>query len=56
MLTVVNEDDKVAIIKTTSGKPWNDFPKHSDNLHYKTEGQKRLGIAFANKLLILSKN
>ena len=35
------------LIKTSTNTTWKDFPKHKDNVHYNTEGQKRLGIAFA---------
>ena len=40
------------LIKTNTDKSWSDYPKHLDNVHYNTEGQKRLGIAFANQLII----
>ena len=36
------------LIRTTKDTSWSDFPKWSDNVHYNAEGQKRLGIAFAN--------
>lgn len=55
MLAVAGADQNIGIIKTIADKPWSDFPKHSDNLHYNTEGQKRLGIAFAEELMKLSK-
>ncbi|MCW2119026.1 sialate O-acetylesterase [Flavobacterium sp. 7A] len=44
---------KVIVIKTTADKPFNDFPKHSDNVHYNAEGQYRLGTAFGEALLKL---
>lgn len=47
---VANADKNVSLIKTVANKPWNDFPKHSDNTHYNTEGQKRLGTAFGEAL------
>jgi len=53
MEEIANEDKNVAIIKTSMDKSWLDYPKHSDNIHYNSEGQKRLGIAFANKLIEL---
>lgn len=53
MEEIANEDKNVAIIKTSMDKSWLDYPKHSDNVHYNSEGQKRLGIAFANKLIEL---
>ncbi|WP_298365797.1 sialate O-acetylesterase [uncultured Lutibacter sp.] len=57
MEEVARLDNKIEIVKTELSltKKWNDFPKHSDNLHYNTEGQKRLGTAFANKLIALNK-
>lgn len=42
--TVLNN---VRVIKTTANAPYDDFPKHSDNVHYNEIGQFRLGIAFA---------
>lgn len=53
MEEVANEDMHVSIVKTSMDKTWLDYPKHSDNVHYNSEGQKRLGIAFANKLIEL---
>lgn len=53
MLAVANADKNVSIIKTKNNKPWSDFPKHSDDLHYNTKGQKRFGIAFAKALIKL---
>jgi hypothetical protein len=41
----------VDIIETLRDSPYSDFPKHTDDVHYNTEGQKRLGIAFAKALL-----
>ncbi len=55
MQSVANSDDQVDIINTSIDDDWNDFPKHSDNLHYNVEGQKRLGISFAEKLIKLNK-
>ena len=40
------------LIKTSTDRNWLDFPKHDDNVHYNTEGQKKLGVAFANQLNI----
>lgn len=48
---VSKEDRFVSIVKTSTNPDWLDFPKHSDNLHYNVEGQKRLGAAFGEKLL-----
>lgn len=53
MLAVATADKNVSIIKTKNNKPWSDFPKHSDDLHYNTEGQKRFGIAFAKAFIKL---
>lgn len=55
MQSLANSNDNIAIVNTVLNKPWNDYPKHSDNVHYNTEGQKRLGIAFAEKLINLKK-
>lgn len=41
----------VTVVQTTFDKPWDDFPKHSDNVHYNEIGQYRLGMAFAEALL-----
>ncbi|WPR71378.1 sialate O-acetylesterase [Flavobacterium sp. NG2] len=41
----------VAVIKTTANEPYDDFPKHSDKVHYNEIGQYRLGVAFAEALL-----
>ena len=53
MLSVANSDKNIGIIETSTDENWSDFPKHSDNLHYNTIGQKRLGIAFAKELIKL---
>ncbi|MDO7173146.1 sialate O-acetylesterase [Mariniflexile sp. AS56] len=50
-IDVENSVNYVKIIKTFRDSPYTDFPKHTDNVHYNTEGQVRLGIAFANKLI-----
>lgn len=50
MIDVSETMKNVAVIKTSMDKSWSDFPKHTDNVHYNAEGQKRLGIAFALKL------
>ncbi len=55
MEDVAKSDNNVEIIKTTTDISWSDYPKHSDNVHYNTEGQRRLGIAFGEKLIILNK-
>lgn len=43
------------VIKTSKDTSWSDFPKHSDNVHYNTEGQKRLGTEFANAFFKIQK-
>ncbi|NIJ44833.1 hypothetical protein FHR24_001272 [Wenyingzhuangia heitensis] len=51
METVANKDTNVALIKTSTNPSWLDYPKHSDNIHYNTEGQKRLGTDFGKRLI-----
>ena len=53
MIDVANADENAAIILTTTNRSWPDFPKHSDNVHYNTEGQMRWGRAFAKELVAL---
>ena len=55
MLKFSNSDYYSALIKTTTDTSWADFPKHSDNVHYNSEGQKRLGTAFATSLVEINK-
>ena len=55
MEDVVNLDANADIIKTTTDANWSDYPKHTDNVHYNAEGQRRLGMAFGEKLIILNK-
>lgn len=55
MEDVANSDANVDVIKTTTDESWSDYPKHSDNVHYNAEGQKRLGKAFGEKLIALNK-
>ena len=52
MLTVADIDDNVAIVKTSMDNKWLDYSKHKDNLHYNTEGQLKLGTAFAKMLFL----
>jgi len=54
MEDVAASDKYVDIIKTTTDESWNDYPKHTDNVHYNAEGQRRLGNAFAEKLIVLN--
>lgn len=53
-LKVADADRRMSVIKTAFNAPWNDFPKHTDNVHYNTEGQKRLGTAMGQALLTLN--
>ncbi|ANW96230.1 hypothetical protein AXE80_08040 [Wenyingzhuangia fucanilytica] len=55
MEEVANQDKNTGIVKTSRDSSWSDYPKHSDNLHYNTEGQKRLGTAMAKELILLLK-
>ena len=55
MQKVADADKYVGIVNTSTDSSWSDYPKHTDNVHYNTEGQRRLGIAFANGLLALMK-
>ncbi|MDW5288093.1 sialate O-acetylesterase [Formosa sp. PL04] len=54
MVEVANSDATIEIVKTSTEIDWKDFPKHADNLHYNTEGQKRLGTSFSEKLIELN--
>ena len=51
MKKVADADPLVTMIPTTMERTWTDFPKHTDNVHYNAEGQKRLGTAFGKALL-----
>ncbi|SDR70217.1 protein of unknown function [Polaribacter sp. KT25b] len=53
MDSITRVDKFVEIVKTSLDPKWLDYPKHSDNLHYNTEGQKKLGIEFTKKLTSL---
>ena len=53
MVGVASSDSNVAVIQTSTEKSWTDFPKHSDNVHYNTEGQIRWGKAFARELVAM---
>ncbi|GAA4237800.1 hypothetical protein GCM10022291_25790 [Postechiella marina] len=56
MVKFVNQDYYTSLIKTSKDTAWLDYPKHKDNVHYNTEGQKRLGLAFANRLINFIEN
>ena len=47
METVADDTANTAIIRTVASPPWDDFPKHDDNVHYNTAGQIAWGTAFA---------
>lgn len=53
MKKVADADPFCEIVLTRTDRQWLDFPKHSDNVHYNTEGQMRLGRAMAHKLMKL---
>jgi hypothetical protein len=55
MESFVKSTDFTALIKTSTNEDWLDYPKHDDNVHYNTEGQVKLGTAFAIELLKLIK-
>lgn len=47
MAHVAASEAHTELVATSTDRSWADFPKHSDNVHYNTEGQRRLGQAFA---------
>lgn len=51
---VANSDYYSDYIATKNDIPWDDYPKHSDNVHYNSEGQFRLGTKFAEKIIDLN--
>ncbi|QBG48824.1 hypothetical protein EGM51_15970 [Verrucomicrobia bacterium S94] len=53
MAKVAAEVSGVGMVATSTDPSWSDFPKKSDHVHYNAEGQRRLGIAFAEELLRL---
>lgn len=55
MADFCKENNRALLLKTTTNRKWKDYPKHTDNVHYNTEGQKRLGIAFGEKIIKLNK-
>ena len=54
MEDVAASDENADVINTTTDENWSDYPKHSDNVHYNAEGQRRLGMAFGEKLNALN--
>ncbi|SDR70228.1 protein of unknown function [Polaribacter sp. KT25b] len=55
MESFVNKTHFTALIKTSTNQNWLDYPKHKDNVHYNTEGQVKLGTAFAFELMKMIK-
>ncbi|PKQ61329.1 hypothetical protein BZG02_16175 [Labilibaculum filiforme] len=55
MVSVSESDANVSCIRTSIDTTWSDYPKNDDNVHYNTEGQTRLGRAFAKELMVLCK-
>lgn len=55
MVDIAKADNytEIVLTDTDTDSAWSDFPKHDDNTHYNTEGQKQLGKAFAAELLKL---
>ena len=47
MAAVAQSDPFTLLVETSTNRSWADYPKHPDNTHYNTEGQQRLGRAFA---------
>ena len=54
MEDVAASDKNADVIETTTDESWSDYPKHSDNVHYNAEGQRRLGMMFGSKLITLN--
>lgn len=50
MVDVAGVDNNTRVVLTSTSRDWDDFPKHSDNVHYNTVGQMRWGRAFAVEL------
>ncbi|WP_282122101.1 sialate O-acetylesterase [Algibacter mikhailovii] len=55
MFQFAYQDYYSKLIETSTDSSWSDFPKHPDNVHYNAEGQKRLGVAFANAFFDIQK-
>ena len=54
MLNVAKTIKNCEIIETSTDRSWSDYPKHTDNTHYNTVGQVRLGKAMAEKMLLIN--
>lgn len=46
-------DANSIMIPTSTDTTWPDYPKHTDNVHYNAEGQKRIGEALGKALITL---
>ncbi len=53
MAEVAKSTSNCIMLPTSTDRSWTDYPKHIDNTHYNTEGQKRLGIAFGEAIIQL---
>ncbi|WP_281614880.1 sialate O-acetylesterase [Flammeovirga sp. SubArs3] len=51
MAHIAKNDQNIFMINTSMNKDWDDFPKRGDNVHYNTQGQKKLGTAFGDMLI-----
>lgn len=51
MKEVAKTTDNCEMIPTSTDRSWNDYPKHEDNTHYNTVGQKRLGTKMGQLLI-----
>ncbi len=49
-------DANSRMISTSADISWSDYPKHSDNVHYNGEGQRRIGEALGKALIELQKD
>lgn len=56
MVKVAQQDSLTGLIPTSTDTSWSDYPKLPDDVHYNAEGQKRLGMAMARKLINLTNN
>ncbi|OHX64438.1 sialate O-acetylesterase [Flammeovirga pacifica] len=53
MMSTEQQMKNVFMIPTSMEDSWHDYPKKPDNVHYSTEGQKRLGNAFGKTFLAI---
>ncbi|MDZ8118784.1 sialate O-acetylesterase [Pontiella agarivorans] len=54
MASVAAEVPGTRMVATSTEPSWADFPKKGDQVHYNAEGQRRLGITFAEELMDLN--